>query len=169
MAKTANVHVRMDEQIKNDAVKVFDALGITVAEAITMFFRQAALKNGIPFELTADAVPRNNFEKINPLKQDELKKVLDVIPDSVDELWVFGSAVTPYCRPDSDIDVCIIGNNISREDRRTLTHAPRYGMDLINASHEEFDLQKNESGSIFNEVYTKGLLVYRKGFGVVNE
>ena len=104
---------------------------------------------------------------MNPLKQDELRNVLDVIPDSVDELWVFGSAVTPYCRPDSDIDVCIVGDNISRNDRKKLAHAPRYGMDLIGATHRQFEAEKKESGSIFNEVYSKGLLIFRKGVGLV--
>lgn len=52
MAKTANVHVRMDEQIKNEAVAVLDDLGINVAEAINMYFRQIALRKAIPFELT---------------------------------------------------------------------------------------------------------------------
>ena len=167
MAKTATIHARLDESIKKDALAVFDTLGISASDAITLFFKQVALKNGIPFELTTERNPRNNFEKINPLKQDELRKVLDVIPDSVDELWVFGSAATPYCRPDSDIDVCIVGDSISRDDRKLLAHAPRYGMDLIDVTHERFEAEKHEPGSIFNEVYSKGLLIYRKGVGLV--
>ena len=167
MAKTANIHVRMDEQIKREALKVFDALGMTYGEAITLFFKQVALKNGIPFELTATAVPNNDFERINAIKQGEVLNVLNALPDTVDELWVFGSAVTPYCRPDSDIDVCVIGDNISKEDRRQMAHAPRYGMDLIDVSHKQFESEKNEKGSVSNEVYNKGLLIYRKGEGLV--
>ena len=30
-------------------------------------------------------------------------------------------------------------DNISKEDRRTLAHAPRYGMDLLDISHANFD------------------------------
>ena len=169
MAKTATIHVRMDEEVKNDAIEVFDALGLSVAEAVTIYFKQVALKNSIPFELTAEAVPKNNFERVNALKRDELQKVLDVLPDSVDELWVFGSAVTPYCRPDSDIDVCVVGDNITKADRRTMAHAPRYGMDLVDVSHEQFETEREIRGSIFNEVFTKGLLIYRKGDGLINE
>ena len=168
MAKTATIHVRMDENIKNDAVKVLENLGISVADAITMYFRQVALKNGIPFELTAEKTPRNNFERVSEYKREDLKKILDVIPESVDELWVFGSSVTPYCRPDSDLDVCIVGDNISKEDRRRLAHAPRYGMDLIDINHEVFDRESREGGSVFNEIKNKGLLIYKKGEGLVN-
>ena len=169
MAKTATIHTRIDEKIKQDAVEVFDSLGLSVAEAITIYFKQVALKNGIPFDLNAEIVPKNNFERVNSIKRDELQKILDVLPESVDELWVFGSAVTPYCRPDSDIDVCIIGDNITREDRKRIVHAPRYGMDLLDVSHLEFEAEREVKGSIFNEVYTKGLLIYRRGEGLVNE
>ena len=169
MAKTASVHVRMDEQVKNDAIKVFDALGLSVADAITLFFKQVTLKNGIPFELTVTSAPKNNFERVNAIKQDELRKVLNTVPNSVDELWVFGSALTPYCRPDSDIDVCVIGDNITKEDRKQMAHAPRYGMDLINVNHAQFEAEKNELGSIFHEIFTKGLLIYRKGDGLIDE
>ena len=167
MAKTANIHVRMDEQIKNDAVAVLDNLGISVAEAITMYFRQVALKNGIPFELTADPVFRKNIDRVSKLKIDDLRAVLAVVPESVDELWVFGSAVTEHCRPDSDLDVCVIGDNITREDRKVMAHAPRRGMDLLNVSHEEFAEESRQNGSIFHEVLTKGIPVYRKGEGII--
>jgi len=168
MPKTATIHVRMDEQIKEDALEVLDNLGISVADAITMYFKQVALKNGIPFELTADKKPRTNFEKISEYKQADLQKVLDVLPDSVDELWVFGSAVTKFCRPDSDLDVCVIGDSISKEDRKTMAHAPRYGMDLIDVNHDDFARESKEIGSIYNEIKSKGLLVYKKGLGLVN-
>ena len=168
MAKTATVHVRMDEQVKNDALEVLDNLGISMADAITMYFRQVALKNGIPFDLTAERTPRNNFERVSEYKRNDLEKVLAVIPDSVDELWVFGSSVTPYCRPDSDLDVCIVGDNISKDDRRKVAHAPRYGMDLLDISHEAFEKESQERGSVFNEIKTKGLLIYKKGKGLIN-
>ena len=168
MAKTATIHVRMDENIKNDAIEVLESLGISVADAITMYFRQVALKNGIPFELTAEKTPRNNFERVSEYKREDLEKVLGAVPESVDELWVFGSAVTPYCRPDSDLDVCIVGDNISKEDRRRLAHAPRYGMDLIDINHESFNRESRENGSVFNEIKTKGLLIYKKGEGLIN-
>ena len=168
MAKTANIHARMDEKIKNDAVAVFDALGLSVAEAITLYFRQVALQNKIPFELSAERKPKTNFERISEFKQDDLRKVIEALPESVDELWVFGSAVTPYCKPESDIDVCVIGNAISKADRKLIAHAPRGSMDLLDVSHQQFEAERDELGSIFYDVFHKGLLVYKKGIGLVN-
>lgn len=169
MNKDATVHARMDEQIKNDAIEVFNELGLSVSEAITLFFKQVALKNAIPFELSASRkASKSNVDKISSYKQNDLKAVLDVIPESVDELWVFGSSVTPYCRPDSDLDVCVVGDNITKADRKILIHAPRHGMDLLDVTHAEFNKERNESGSVFNEVFNKGVLVYKKGVGVIN-
>ena len=90
MAKTATIHVRMNEEIKNEAIEVLNNLGISVADAITLFFKQVALKNSIPFELSAERLPRNNFERVSEYKREDLKKVLSVLPESIDELWVFG-------------------------------------------------------------------------------
>ncbi|MBQ6495657.1 MAG: type II toxin-antitoxin system RelB/DinJ family antitoxin [Firmicutes bacterium] len=170
MAKTATIHARIDEQIKSDAIKVFDEIGISTADAITLFFRQVALKNGIPFEITADRSINtvkqywsNLLNRINHYKRDDLEKVLNVIPESVDELWVFGSAVTPYCRPDSDLDVCIVGDNITKEDRKVLAHAPRRGMDLLNISHADFEKERQDPNSVYYDVFHKGVRVYGKG------
>jgi len=167
MAKTDTIHVRIEEKIKKEALEVFDKLGISMADAVTMYFKQVALKNGIPFELTTEKVARNNFERVSDFKRDDLKKILDVLPNSVDELWVFGSAITPYCKPTSDIDVCIVGDNITKDERKKIFHASDQAMDLLDISHAEFEKESLEKGSVFNEVKTKGLLIYRKGEGLI--
>ncbi|MBR2098918.1 MAG: type II toxin-antitoxin system RelB/DinJ family antitoxin, partial [Firmicutes bacterium] len=110
MPKTATIHARLDEQTKNDALAVFDALGISLSEAITLYFRQVALKNGIPFELTTAINPKNNLERVHEYRRKDLQEILQMLPSSVDELWVFGSSVTPYCRPNSDLDILVVGD-----------------------------------------------------------
>ena len=168
MAKTATIHVRIDDNTKQAAVAVLDTLGISIAEAVTLYFKQVALRKGIPFELTIPEQVGRNFDRVSEFKRDDLQKVLDVVPDSVDELWVFGSAITKYCRPESDLDVCVVGNSISKADRKIMAHAPRRGMDLIDVTHAEFEEQSLDKNSIFNSVKEKGLLIYRKGVGLVD-
>lgn len=51
MAKTAQVNVRMEFEIKAKAEAVFDQLGITPSQAIKMFYRQVSLQQGLPFEV----------------------------------------------------------------------------------------------------------------------
>ena len=49
MAKTETIQVRMNSEIKRDAEEVFASLGLSATEAITLFYRQVALCQGLPF------------------------------------------------------------------------------------------------------------------------
>ncbi len=49
MNKTATVSVRVKPEIKTRAEDVFEKLGITPTDAITMFYSQVSLRQGIPF------------------------------------------------------------------------------------------------------------------------
>ena len=56
----ANINIRVDGDVKNQAQDVFAALGMDMTTAINIFLRQAIRKNGIPFELTTDNPQRKN-------------------------------------------------------------------------------------------------------------
>jgi DNA-damage-inducible protein J len=50
MAKTGYFNARIDESLKARAEKVFAAIGINPSTAVTMFFRQVVMRQGLPFE-----------------------------------------------------------------------------------------------------------------------
>lgn len=50
--KTANVNLRMQLDIKQQAEGILDRLGIPRSVAIDMYYRQIIAHNGIPFSLT---------------------------------------------------------------------------------------------------------------------
>ena len=52
MAKTAYVNVRIDATVKREVEKIFRELGLSVSEAITLFFRQVILKRGLTFDVS---------------------------------------------------------------------------------------------------------------------
>lgn len=52
MTKTANVNVRIQEDIKQQAESILETIGISRATAIDLFYRQIILNQGIPFTLT---------------------------------------------------------------------------------------------------------------------
>lgn len=56
LTKTANINVRIQENIKQQAEQILDTIGIPRATAIDMFYRQIILNNGIPFSLK---IPKN--------------------------------------------------------------------------------------------------------------
>ena len=51
MAKTAMIRARVEPELKHEAEKVFTALGLSPTEAITLFYKQTTLHNGLPFAL----------------------------------------------------------------------------------------------------------------------
>lgn len=51
MAKSSNLYVRIEPDVKEKAEKVFDALGISMSNAVGLFLKQVVINQGIPFEL----------------------------------------------------------------------------------------------------------------------
>lgn len=52
MAKSERINIRIDGGLKKRAVKIFDRLGLTEAEAIRLFYAQVDLHQGLPFPVT---------------------------------------------------------------------------------------------------------------------
>ncbi|SEH09098.1 type II toxin-antitoxin system RelB/DinJ family antitoxin [Candidatus Venteria ishoeyi] len=49
MSKTATIRARIEPQLKQDVETLFQHLGLTTSEAITLFYTQVALRKGLPF------------------------------------------------------------------------------------------------------------------------
>ena len=64
MAKTATIRARVEPELKRQAEDLFSQLGLSVTEAITLFYRQVTLTQGLPF-----AVKLPNAETVEALIQ----------------------------------------------------------------------------------------------------
>lgn len=51
MAKTAMIRARMEPSLKENVENIFNKIGLSTTEAITLFYQQIVLNRGIPFEL----------------------------------------------------------------------------------------------------------------------
>lgn len=51
MGKTSTVHARIEPDLKDRAEQVFQDLGLTPSQAITLFYRQVELRQGLPFDI----------------------------------------------------------------------------------------------------------------------
>lgn len=47
------IHARVQSDVKKEAEKVFNIIGLSMSQAINLFLKQVILKKGMPFELTA--------------------------------------------------------------------------------------------------------------------
>jgi len=51
MSKTATVRARLKPELKEKAEEILHRLGVNTTQAITMFYRQIELNNGLPFNI----------------------------------------------------------------------------------------------------------------------
>ena len=59
MAKTANLNIRVDPEVKSSAEALFSSFGLTVSDAVNIFLHQSLLEDGLPFAVKQ---PRYNAE-----------------------------------------------------------------------------------------------------------
>ena len=60
MGKTSTIRARIEPDLKGKAEFIFQQLGLTTTQAITLFYKQVELKKGLPFEV---AIPNETTRK----------------------------------------------------------------------------------------------------------
>ena len=73
-SKTANIYVRIEPELKEEAEGILAALGIPASNAITMFYKQIVLRKGLPFVVSL-SVP--SLLDIGTLSEAELDMELE--------------------------------------------------------------------------------------------
>lgn len=150
------IQVRTNEADKAAVAEILAELGTNTSAVVNMLLKQIILTKSIPFQVKlAD-------KRISPYRVEDLKNVLDKVTDSVEEIWVFGSTVTEYCRPQSDLDICIVGHT-SIEEESAMYKAANCAVDIITETPEGFLEAQKVPGSVYKDVVDKGMLVYKKG------
>jgi len=86
MTRSKLITVRIDPELKRETEKVFDELGLSMAQAITLFFKHVTKRQGLPFaaaipnaetqQAVEDALNGENLNKVN-----SLDKLLDELDD----------------------------------------------------------------------------------------
>ncbi|HZK76269.1 MAG TPA: type II toxin-antitoxin system RelB/DinJ family antitoxin [Candidatus Kapabacteria bacterium] len=51
MAKTAMIRARIEPELKEEVERVLEKLGMSVSEAISLFFKQVKYQRGMPFDV----------------------------------------------------------------------------------------------------------------------
>ena len=76
MGKTGYITARIEPKLKARVARVLANVGVSTTDAITMFFRQVVLRNGLPFEVRVpNAETKRAIEVLeNPAKRSKLKR-----------------------------------------------------------------------------------------------
>jgi DNA-damage-inducible protein J len=79
--KNAAVHSQIQPEIKEQAERILQRLGVSPTEAIRMFYTQITLRNGLPFDVSLP-----NDETIRALEDSRNGRSLERF-DSTDQLF----------------------------------------------------------------------------------
>ncbi len=66
MIKDTNFNMRMNKQKKTDLEELYGNLGMTLAEAVNIFFEKSLMEGGIPFDVR---MPKYNKETISAINE----------------------------------------------------------------------------------------------------
>jgi len=76
MSNKVTISARIDQRLKKEVDSIFNSMGISATEAISMFYQMVKLKKGIPFE---GKIP--NKETIKVFKDTDAGKNLNYCED----------------------------------------------------------------------------------------
>ena len=90
MAKTANINLRIEPQVKQDAEALFSSFGISVTDAINIFLHHSIMEQRIPFEIKRELPNAETIAALNEyhaMKSDpQSYKRYDSFSDLVNEV-----------------------------------------------------------------------------------
>jgi len=72
--KSANLYVRIEPDVKEQAESILSALGIPASNAINMFYKQIILQRGLPFEVK---IPFAKPVDMSTLSEEEMNAELE--------------------------------------------------------------------------------------------
>ena len=66
MAKATTINIKTDVETKKAIEALYSAFGLSVSEAVNIFFKKSLMTYGLPFELK---IPQYNEETLEALKE----------------------------------------------------------------------------------------------------
>ena len=67
---TTTMSIRMDRTVKEQSQQLFKSLGMDMTTAINIFLRQALIKRGLPFEVTAGGADSIMIQRLAEAEND---------------------------------------------------------------------------------------------------
>ncbi len=125
-----------------------------------------AISMAVSFQLS---VSKSKYYPADSKKVKILDALLNLIADLYDpeEVWIFGSQARGDWRPDSDIDLMIIGRKKNSPTRgqiyvQATRHKIRDGFDAVFVTREDFEKQKDDEKSVVGIAVKEGHIIYSR-------
>lgn len=90
MAKTETINIRIEPELKKDVEETLNDLGMNIADAVTVFFRQIVMTESIPFAIRKPKYNKETLEAIEEakemMKNSDKYKAFDSVEDLMEDL-----------------------------------------------------------------------------------
>ena len=90
MAKTDTLNIRVEPNLKKEVETTLNDLGMNIAEAVTIFFKQIVMTESIPFEIKKPRYNRETLEAMEEakemMKNPEKYKAFDSVEELMEDL-----------------------------------------------------------------------------------
>ena len=83
MAKTTNINIRTEPEVKQRIEHLFSQFGITVSDAVNIFFHQSLMKGGLPFQMQ---IPEYNAETLAAIDDVNNNRNMSPVFDNMEDL-----------------------------------------------------------------------------------
>lgn len=81
----SQIAVRVDDQLKKEAIALFNELGLDMSTAIKLFLKQSVLTKSIPFKIALDEYSKEEVEQAKKDIQKLVKEKSEVVKLDFDE------------------------------------------------------------------------------------
>ena len=102
------------------------------------------------------------YRHIHPYKQQAVKHLLDTVASWVEYIIVFGSSVHPSCRPDSDLDICVIGVPPDKGNYHVGDIPSEHDIILKQSIAELRERYHSGTVGVVKDIIEKGVVVYAR-------
>ena len=106
----------------------------------------------------------DKYRPIFPPRHTTLKTIMDNLPDTIEQVWIFGSSIRWDAGTLSGLDVLLVGE-LSKNDYFKIINAVPDGqlLNILDISSEELHNRLNsENYSIYDKIMEMGYLFYEK-------
>ena len=69
MAKTDTINIRIEPRLKKEVEETLNDLGMNIADAVTVFFKQIVMTESIPFAIKKPKYNKETIEAINEARK----------------------------------------------------------------------------------------------------
>ncbi len=87
MAKTTNLNIRVDEDLKRKAEAIFSELGLNMSTAMNIFLRYSVRYGGIPFDLRIEKPNAETLSAIDDVNNNRnMSKPFNSVSELIEDL-----------------------------------------------------------------------------------